>query len=29
MAHLEGAMKMHNKEYQSGDQYYKENYGDK
>jgi hypothetical protein len=29
MAHLEGAMKMHHKEYQSGDQYYNENYGDK
>jgi hypothetical protein len=29
MAHLEGAMKMHYKEYQSGDEYYKENYGDK
>jgi hypothetical protein len=29
MAHLEGAMKMHHKEYQSGDQYYNENYGQK
>jgi hypothetical protein len=26
MAHLEGAMKMHHKEYESGDQYYKETY---
>ena len=26
MAHLEGAMKMHNREYKSGDQYYKETY---
>jgi phosphoribosylformylglycinamidine (FGAM) synthase-like amidotransferase family enzyme len=26
MAHLEGAMKMHHKEYQSGDLYYKETY---
>jgi hypothetical protein len=29
MAHLEGAMKMHYKEYQSGDEYYKENYENK
>jgi hypothetical protein len=29
MAHLEVAMKMHNKEYQSGDEYYKENYQNK
>ena len=29
MAHLEGAMKMHHKEYQSGDQYYNETYGQK
>jgi hypothetical protein len=28
IAHLQGAMKMHNKEYQSGEQYYKEIYGD-
>ena len=28
IAHLQGAMKMHNKEYQSGDQYYNEIYGD-
>jgi hypothetical protein len=27
MSHLEGAMKMHHKEYQSGDQYYEETYG--
>lgn len=26
MAHLEGAMKMHHKEYESGDQYYTETY---
>ena len=26
MAHLEGAMKMHHKEYESGDHYYKETY---
>jgi hypothetical protein len=26
MAHLEGAMKMHHKEYESGDKYYKETY---
>ena len=29
MAHLEGAMKMHHKQYKSGDQYYEENYGKK
>jgi hypothetical protein len=29
MAHLEGAMKMENKEYESGDDYYQENYGNK
>jgi hypothetical protein len=29
MAHLEGAMKMHHKEYISGEQYYNENYGQK
>jgi hypothetical protein len=29
IAYLEGAMKMHNKEYQSGNQYYKENYENK
>jgi hypothetical protein len=29
IAHIEGAMKMHHKEYQSGDQYYNENYGQK
>ena len=28
ISHLEGAQKMHFKEYQSGDQYYKETYGD-
>jgi hypothetical protein len=26
MAHLEGAMKMHHKEYESGDKYYQETY---
>lgn len=26
MAHLEGAMKMHHKEYKSGDDYYQETY---
>ena len=26
IAHLQGAMKMHNKEYQSGDHYYNETY---
>ena len=29
IAHLEGAMKINNKQYQSGDHYYKETYGDK
>lgn len=29
MSHLEGAMKMHHKEFNSGNQYYKENYGKK
>ena len=29
MSHLEGAMKMHNKEFNSGEQYYNETYGKK
>jgi phosphoribosylformylglycinamidine (FGAM) synthase-like amidotransferase family enzyme len=29
IAHIEGAMKMHHKEYISGEQYYNENYGQK
>lgn len=29
MAHLEGATKMHHKEYKSGDYYYEETYGKK
>ena len=29
MAHLQGATKMHHKEYKSGDQYYEETYGKK
>jgi glucose-6-phosphate 1-dehydrogenase len=29
MSHLEGAMKMHHKEFNSGDQYYNETYGKK
>jgi hypothetical protein len=29
MSHLEGAMKMHHKEFNSGDQYYEETYGKK
>jgi len=29
MAHLEGATKMHYKEYKSGDDYYKQTYGNK
>jgi hypothetical protein len=29
MAHLEGATKMHHKEYKSGDDYYEETYGNK
>jgi hypothetical protein len=29
MSHLEGAMKMHHKEFNSGDQYYNEKYGQK
>ena len=28
MSHLEGAIKMHNKEFESGDQYYEETYGE-
>jgi hypothetical protein len=29
IAHIEGAMKMHHKEYISGEQYYQETYGNK
>jgi hypothetical protein len=29
IAHIEGAMKMHHKEYISGEQYYNETYGQK
>lgn len=29
MSHLEGAMKIHHKEFNSGDQYYNETYGKK
>jgi hypothetical protein len=29
IAHIEGAMKMHHKEYISGEQYYNETFGDK